>query len=397
MKFLFALILLLELSAFSLSFNDAIKVIKKHEQIQIKEIDGQVASERARDQGSWGDPVLKISAKNYPAEDIRDDLTPMTGLEFALSQKIALSNKYGLQRRSFKLKEKSINQEKEYRSQYLIANFWSFLIQKNKLYNDLKIYKENYTWVSKILSITKKLYSNGVTSQQALLEIQVRKSELDSDIKSVKHDIDAVNEQMSYLIGNVTPNIESIPWSLLENKTQATDHLEESKKLMVDSSQANYRSSRLNLIPDVTVSFGYTKRSDIDDNGDFVSASIAIPLPFSSKKYARKGIALSQKARSEVELINYRKNKNSMEKSLESQIKKFKSELQILNEQSIKYAENSRTVTSKSYGLGDATYIELLQSEIKLQSLKLKSNLLTSKYRKTKVELKLLRGENLHE
>ena len=86
-----------------------------------------------------------------------------------------------------------------------------------------------------------------------------------------------------------------------------------------------------------------------------------------------------------------------MEKSLESQVKKFKSELQILNEQSIKYAENSRTITSKSYGLGDATYIELLQSEIKLQSLKLKSNLLTSKYRKTKVELKLLRGEKLHE
>lgn len=397
MKQLVILIAFLELSAWGISFNDAVKIIKKHEQVQIKELESNVALNQASDMGSWGDPVFKVSAKNYPADNIRDDLTPMTGLEFSISQKIALSNKYGLRKESYKLKEQSIKQEKEYREQYLVASFWSLLIERNKLYNDLKIYKENFDWISKMLSVTKKLYSNGVASQQALLEIQVRKSELDSSLKSAQYDIEALNDQMSYLVGKSNTKIEMIPWTILEKETSAIDHMEESMKLMADSSQASYRSSRLNLIPDVTFSLGYTKRSDIDDNGDFVSASIAIPLPISSKKYAGKRTALSQKAKSDVALINYRKNKDSMVNSLKTKVKKLKNELLILNSQSIKYAENSRVITSKSYGLGEATYIELLQSEIKLQSLKLKSNMITSMYRKTNVKLKLMRGEYLHE
>jgi outer membrane protein TolC len=271
------------------------------------------------------------------------------------------------------------------------------LIEKNKLYNDLRIYKENYSWVSKILKVTKKLYSNGSTSQQAMLEIQVRKSELNSSVKSAEFDIESVNERMSYLVGDSQTDIKNIPWQILEKVTKTIDHREESMKFILDSTQASYKSSSRNLIPDVTLSFGYTKRSDIDDNGDFVSASIAIPIPISSKKYAKQKVALIQSIRADINLANYRKNKMSMERSLKSKSRKFESELSILKGQSIKYAESSRAITSKSYGLGEASYIELLQSEIKLQALRLKSNMLTSVYRKTRVELKLLRGEYLNE
>ena len=58
---------------------------------------------------------------------------------------------------------------------------------------------------------------------------------------------------------------------------------------------------------------------------------------------------------------------------------------------------NSRTITSKSYGLGDSSYIELLQSEIKLQNILLrKINLIAHRDMK-KVSYRYIRGEKLNE
>ncbi|MCB9092384.1 MAG: TolC family protein [Halobacteriovoraceae bacterium] len=385
-----------ELSILAISFDHAVTKIKSHNQIQIKEFESEVISGKAKSMGSWGDPVFKVSARNYPVDDIRDDVTPMTGLEFSLSQKIAFTNRYGVQKKAYELREQAVRQEKKYKIQYLIARLWELLIEKDRLQNDYKIYKENLDWISKMLSVTKRLYSNGVTSQQSLLEIQVRKSEIDSSIRSVRYDIDAIDEQLAYLVGEKV-KITNIPWALLEKKTYQTDHKEKSLKYMADSSRENYKSSRLNLMPDATVSVGYVKRSDIDNNGDFIGASIAIPLPLSSKRYGEKKAAYNEQSRSEYNLRDYKNEKDSTEKSLNYKIDKFRSELNILNNQSIKYAENSRTITSKSYGLGEASYIELLQSEIKLQTLKLKSNTLQSLKRIARVKLKLLRGEYLYE
>ena len=71
--------------------------------------------------------------------------------------------------------------------------------------------------------------------------------------------------------------------------------------------------------------------------------------------------------------------------------------MKILSENTIKFADNSRKITSKSYSLGNASYVELLQSELKLQKLLIRRSLVASKLNKYKINLKYLVGEKLYE
>ena len=64
---------------------------------------------------------------------------------------------------------------------------------------------------------------------------------------------------------------------------------------------------------------------------------------------------------------NYQRSKSRDVSILEREIQKIKSELSILVNKTIKFASNSRAITSKSYALGNSSYVELLQSEFKLQ------------------------------
>ena len=82
---------------------------------------------------------------------------------------------------------------------------------------------------------------------------------------------------------------------------------------------------------------------------------------------------------------------------LEKEIKKLLGELNILKERTIKFARNSREITSKSYGLGNSTYVELLQSELKLQKILMHKVMLEAKRDIKRATLKYVKGEPLNE
>ena len=94
---------------------------------------------------------------------------------------------------------------------------------------------------------------------------------------------------------------------------------------------------------------------------------------------------------------NYKKKKLRDVSVLTKDLKKTVSELNILKTKTLKYAQNSRKITSKSYGLGNSTYVELLQSELKLQKILMQKVMLEAKRDIKKVTLKYVKGESLNE
>jgi cobalt-zinc-cadmium efflux system outer membrane protein len=94
-KYIIVPILFVSLSASAITFNEAVKALKKHESIEAVSFKSKALSEEAELKGSWGDPKFKIAAKNFPKDTLEKDQTPMTGIEFGVSQKIALTTKYG--------------------------------------------------------------------------------------------------------------------------------------------------------------------------------------------------------------------------------------------------------------------------------------------------------------
>lgn len=349
--------------------------------------------------GSWGDPKFKIMAKNFPKSSLEDDQTPMTGIEFGISQKIALTTKYGNIKDAFR----SMGEAKEFESKdkvrEIIRSFWVTLADQRRLKEELKIFKENLQWFSKILRVSKKRYTNGKISQQALLDIQIRKSEIEADLSNIKFELKESLENLSYILGiEGVLDQETIPWKLAEeNDSKKIDLKELAFKSNLKSKEYILKAKKQSFVPDITFSFGYTKRSNIDNQGDFVSGAIAFPLPFSGDKYSGYDGAVHEKTSASRSLRDYQRKRDSEKRRLIHVVSKIKRELTILNTKTIKFAENSREVTSKSYTQGRSSYIELLQSELKLQSLLLKRSKLNSNLAKKQILKKYITGEKLYE
>ncbi len=386
--------------AFSFDFNEAIENIKKHDIVIALQNKSKALIEEGKNKGSWGDPRLNLAAKNFPKNNLKDNETPMTGIEFGISQNVSLTTKYGNIKDAYAYLGKAKKHDSEAKTQELIKTFWEILIENKRRDEEVTIFEENLNWIKKILKVSKRLYANGKTSQQALLDIQIRKSELEASLSNKKFEAKEQQEQLSYILGypNKSLSKESIPWIILEKKNkEQNDTKELSLKSNILAKSKILAAKKLAFIPDLTLSVGFTKRANIDKEGDFVSAMVTLPLPFSSKRYSDHSQAIFEKVSTEKQLKNYLRLKESESKRLNHQIERLKIELKILNERTIKFAENSRQITSKSYALGDSTYIELLQSELKLQKLLIKRSNLNAMLLKTQANYKYLIGDKLYE
>lgn len=386
-------------NAVALTFNEAIKKIDSHQSVESILSQSKVTKEEGSIKASWGDPHLKLAAKNFPKDNLSDDQTPMTGIEFGISQKIALSTKYSNIGNAYLAMAKAQKLDANDQKQFLKKMFWEILILKNKAKEELVILNENNRWIEKLLKISKRLYSTGKASQQALLDIQIRKSEIESEISNKNYELRQLEDQVMYLTGVKKVESESIPWGLLSKNEKKTikDFKFLSLEEKVRARNFGLTASKQNYLPDMTVSLGITKRSDIDGNGDFVGASISMPLPFSSTKYANHEKAVQAKYVATKNFEHYKISKNKEMNILKNEIEKIQSEIEVLETKTIKFATNSREITAKSYGLGNSTYVEMLQSELKLQKILMHKVMLEANLYIKQVTLKYVTGEPLDE
>ena len=385
-------------SAAGFTFDDAVEKISQHEAIEQLEIKARSLKSESELKGSWGDPTVKVTAKNYPVDYLTDEKSPMTGLEFGVSTKIAMTTKYGHIEKAFTKFSDSAQMESQNKKQKLLKKFWTYIIDTKKIEEEIKIFNENLNWMEKILKVSNRLYSNGKISQQALLDIQIRKSELEANISNKQYELLEQDDRLKYLFEFKTKlNRQSVPWKILETGEFSKDYNEEILRSLVEAKEHLLTASQLSYIPDLTLNFGYTQRSSIDNLGDFVTAAVTFPIPISRSKYSAHSKAAHDKLEADRILKNYRKYKETEANRLKHVTTKIEREIEILNTRTLQYAVNSREITSKSYSLGDTSYIELLQSELKLQRLRIKKTILTSRLLKNRLDYKFLVGGKLYE
>ena len=205
-----------------LGFQEASRLIMTHKSALSLQNKSRQLQEMARSAASWGDPVLKVAAKNFP-DDLDSERSPMTGYEIAIIQNVPLSSRNTIQSKKFKELAASEKWKSRDQLDMLMAQFWKNLIHHRRVMDELEILNENLNWLEKIIKISQNLYSNGKISQQALLELKIRKSELNRTIEIKKYDFAAVDEQMSYLLGerNIELDMKTVPWKILTRQGTA--------------------------------------------------------------------------------------------------------------------------------------------------------------------------------
>lgn len=384
------------------SFKDVAVRIYKHEKIEAMLAQAHAIKDEGRARSSWGDPKLNIAARNFPVKNLVADESNMTGIEFGVAQNFPLSTKNQHIQNSYNLLSKSAELEAIHQRRALLQLLWNLAILKRNLQKDEGILKENLVWIENILAVSNKLYANGKLTQQAVLELQVRKAQLEAELSNKKHERENVNERLNYLYGAEGEELDlaTVPWKLLElsNQNNPTEDFKlKSLEAIAKASDSKQRAQKLSFIPDVTVSASYMKRHEnFQDVGDFVGVGLTFTLPLSSKEYGEFDKAVNERVQSQKALKDYRWLRKTEIAGLRHQIMKITDELSILNKQAIVYASSSRDITAKSYGLGNTSYIELTQSELNLLKLLLRKTNLEAQLASKQIELKYLQGEDLH-
>ena len=401
-KLFLLMMLVVSSKAHSLTFEQAISRINNHNKVKVLTLESKSLEKLGKSHASWGDPMFKVAAKNFPKDSFAHDRSPMTGIEFSISQKIPLSaNRSHLEESSI-LAGKAKYWDSLHERNKLYKLLWSHAVEIKKLTQQKKIVDENIKWINKIITVSKNLYANGKVSQQAILDLQIRKSELRTMLINIKFDIKTENNNLKYLVGDTKSSLDlgSVPWQILKisaKKVAKTDNKELSLHSSLKSKSSMLLANGSAFVPDVTVGAGYTKRANIDGHGDFVTITAQIPIPVSNRRGADYEKAAYDKMALAQRLLDYKNKKKIDLVSLDIKKKRLDSEIDILQSESISFAKNARKITAKAYQLGTATYVALLQSELKLQNLLLKNAHLVAKRSLNILELKFLIGEKLYD
>ena len=380
------------------TFVKATTNLETHPSIQSIEKQSLSLKQKGRKEGSWGDPTFKVSARNFTGNEISNhagDPFVMQSIDFQISQKVALTPTYGTLRKSFLELANAKKYFAEDHKRQLIRNLWINAIATRHINKEISILKENLDWTMKNITISKKLYTNGRIPQQVLLNVQIRKSEIESHLESKKFELKQQKEHLQYLVdleGDL--DTASIPWNFLE--TTPVQNLKDFKLMALEAQlrarQLRLKAARFAYMPDITLSLSYTRM--LKHNESFLSAGILLPLPLSRKKYASAKEALFEKEQSVEELLEYKRSKEYQKQVLTHSMTKSQLQLQIMDKQAITFAKNSKVITSKSYSFGRANYQALLQSELQLQDLLIKRSLIKSELAKNQISYKYLLGDH---
>lgn len=394
-------LILLITSSYGEDFKDLLKGLESHQLVVSKEKLAGSIEELSFSEGSWGDPMVDVAAVNFPRDTLNRDASMMTGIRFGISQSINISGKYGKLQESIEELATSKKANGLQLKRQLAKTLWELASDKLSLNQMKGILKENLAWVKGNLKISKRLYANGKVPQQAVLDIQMRKSQLESDIANIDFSLRALKQNLSYLLATeevVDLNLSSVPWDYLEdwkNSKGNFDYKEKELEHILKASDLKVSAKNRNFIPDIKLGFNYTKRNDLDRVGDFVGASITIPIPTSSKRYADKSQALLEKLAAEKNYRHYKRTKPRLLEKMKLEIGDHENQLKILVDQTLKYAKSSRDVIARSYARGGADYLELLRSELQYQNQLIKKVNLETNLKKKKIDFLFIKGDDL--
>ena len=76
-KVLIALFMISSIDVYAITFDEAVKALETHESIASVKFKSKAVSEEADLKGSWGDPMFKVAAKNFPQDSLKDNETPL--------------------------------------------------------------------------------------------------------------------------------------------------------------------------------------------------------------------------------------------------------------------------------------------------------------------------------
>lgn len=384
------------LFAQTISYTHAIEKIDQHPLLDSAKLESTSMHEEASAKASWGDPQARVQFKNYPVETLKGDQTPMSGIDFTLAQQFPLSNRFSLSGQAMEEKSNAAKDLAVWQRQLMVKELWTLLIESEWINERISIINDSINWIEKMKEVSRKQYIVGKVGQESLYELNLKSSELKMKKVRLLSDLSKLKVRFQYLLGEKVSFVDgkTIPWDRLKKiRRDGTSLSLQALGKLAESSRLEARASTLKIIPDVTVTLTYTKRENLDNMGDFVSAMVSIPLPFSDVKYAERRSAIAKSSQAEAKYANSLLEFKRETSGLKLEEEGLEEELSIIDQSAMRDALNSRNLLAKSYANGRVDIFNLLRSEMVLNETKDNRLNLIQMLKKNRVTQILLQGD----
>ncbi|MDA3903354.1 MAG: TolC family protein [Desulfuromusa sp.] len=325
---------------------------------------------------SLNDPVLSISFLNYPSDQIKSDITPMTGNEVRLSQLFPFPGKLDAKGKSAAHKSRwfdLVYQDTRLQVRQKVKDAWFRLLF---LRQAIELTNRNLKLLEDFIKLTETRYQVGMGLQQNVLKAHLQRSKQLDKLISLQLQEDVTSAELNSLAGRLTSQPLDVDETLSEISFQYSLHdlqqqAEQSRPMFAafDALTEQYRAekelAKLNYRPDFTLWAGYRWRDDaLNDGGtDFVSAGVSFNLPV---RRARRSAAVAE-ADSSLRMVYQKRSDFLNIVSLEihrslANLEQASRQVELYKNGIIPQANQTFQATLSAYQVDKVDFLDLLDS-----------------------------------
>ncbi|MFK5927083.1 MAG: TolC family protein [Desulfuromusa sp.] len=264
----------------------------KNPSLKVSQEQIAIAASKIDQVTSLPDPVLSISLLNYPVDEFKTSLSPMTGNEIRLAQKFPFPGKLDAKGRIAAQKSHwfaSVYQDSRLQIWKQVKDAWYQLLFQRQA---IELTQRNLQILDDFIRLTETRYEVGKGLQQNVLKAHLQRSKQLDKLLGLQQQEAATQATLNSLAGRSTDAVLDIDATLeAAAKTFNLRDLQQSAEqnrpmfaafmALIDQYKAQQELARLDYKPDFTLWAGYRWRDDglVDGGTDFVSAGVSFNLP----------------------------------------------------------------------------------------------------------------------
>lgn len=238
------------------------------------------------------DPRIGFRASNLPLSDFGLNNTPMTGLDFTISQKIPFPGKLGLRKRAERFEASaaaSLYGESQNRIRYQVAQTY---YQLYRIDREIDIIRKNLSLLHNLTQTAEARYATGQATGPDVFRAQTFASQLENALLSLEQERDSMAIRLNTILDRPSDTplhfhyrfpLSRVPAEETWSDTVKERPLLKALEYEVEAADERIRLAKRDYWPDFDFMFGYRLRGaapgDPVSGSDFISGGVTLNIP----------------------------------------------------------------------------------------------------------------------
>ncbi|MEO1337277.1 MAG: TolC family protein, partial [Myxococcota bacterium] len=287
------------------------EALRAHPEVTMAKLQAQAATKRIAPAGAWDDPTFSVRAQNLPYDPLSLNVTPMSGIQLRVSQRIPWPGKRALAQDAARAGAAVARYDAEELKNTLAAQVRNVFFDIHLADISKEVLRTNLTTFRRFIETADTKYRVGKGLQQDVLRARVARDKLQEQLLGVERSRASLVERLRTLLTRSKPlrlpPLLRVPISTLKREISDTVMVQQAERTRpllqaliqsIERSDKTAAVARKAALPDVDVSLSYTFRGDAGgldpaQGADFLSMGLSVGLPVF---YGRKQAPLAEAA-----------------------------------------------------------------------------------------------------